>query len=50
MADIYVENGATAVGTDGNDKFIITNETGDATIDAGTSGVDTLYFNFKVTI
>ncbi len=47
MADIYVENGAVVNGTDGNDQFIITTETGDATIAPGINGVDTLYFDFK---
>ena len=45
--DIYVENGATALGTTGNDRFIITEDTGDATIEAENQGTDTLYFNFK---
>ena len=49
MADIYVENGATALGTTGNDRFIITKDTGNATIEAGLKGNDTLYFNTPLT-
>ena len=47
--DIYVENGATVQGTTGNDRFIITKDTGNATIEAGLKGNDTLYFNTPLT-